>query len=206
MGLSGGDYIIARYRLLKHKPHGLDILLGVTPIPFGVEIAQIKRFLDAGKNVGDRARDFAGDESFATTRRLMIKEDAVAGVKAVRLAIVDRREMGGDLRDTVWAARIKRSFFVLGRFEDFAKHLARGGLIEFGLQSRIANRFEQPHRAGGVGVQSVFRVVEADTHMALGGEGINLFRLNVEQEADQRAGIGQIAIMKKETGIAELRV
>ena len=36
------DDIIVRLVLLKHQPHGLDEISGMSPIAFGVEVAEIE--------------------------------------------------------------------------------------------------------------------------------------------------------------------
>jgi hypothetical protein len=60
--LSRGDHVVLRGVALEHQPHGLDIVLRVAPIAFGVEVAQSQLL---GQTVLDRGRvpcDLAGDE------------------------------------------------------------------------------------------------------------------------------------------------
>ncbi len=51
-------------------------------------------------DLGDRPRDLAGHEVLTTARALVIEEDAVAGMHAVRLAVVDNDPVGIQLGNT----------------------------------------------------------------------------------------------------------
>src|SRR5258707_416590 len=64
-GLAGRQHeIIGRVRL-QDFVHALDIVLGMAPIAFGVEISEVKRVLETGLDAGDASRDLAGHEGFA---------------------------------------------------------------------------------------------------------------------------------------------
>ena len=76
MSLAGGDDVIVGAGLLKHQPHGLDVLAGMAPIALGVQVAEGQVLGAAGKNAGDAGGDFAGDELESAARRFVIKEDA----------------------------------------------------------------------------------------------------------------------------------
>ena len=62
------------------------------------------------------ARDFAGDKGFAPARAFVVEQDAVAGVHAVGLAVVDRDPVGVELGHGVGAARVERRGFFLRGF------------------------------------------------------------------------------------------
>ena len=82
----GKDEII-RHGVLEGAPHALDVLGGVTPVAFGVEIAKFEDFVGAGLNAGNGGCDFASDEAFAAPGRLVIVEDAADHEHAVGFAI-----------------------------------------------------------------------------------------------------------------------
>src|ERR1051325_4650461 len=206
MGFAGGDDVIIGLLLLEHQPHGFDVFFGVTPVALRFKVAEVKFVLQAGEDLGDRTGDFAGDEGLAAPRRLVIEEDAVGGVQAIGLAVVDGDPVSKDFGHGVRAARIKRGVFGLRHFADFAVHFAGGGLVVARLDAGLANGFQQAHGAGGVRIGRILGVVEADADMALGGQVIDFGRLQAVQQADERAAPGQVAIVQKEAGAFDLRI
>ena len=64
--------------------------------------------LEADLDAGEAAGDLAGDEGLAAQGRLVVEEDAVAGVDAVGLAVVDGDPVGVELGDGVGGARVER--------------------------------------------------------------------------------------------------
>ena len=79
-------------------------------------------------------------------------------------------------------------------------------MIETRLDARLANRLQQPHRARGGNVGRIFRSVETHAHMALRGQIINFFGLDLRHEPRQGAGVAQISIVKKQPVAARVRV
>ena len=69
-----------------------------------------------------------------------------------------------------------------------------------------ADRFEQPQRAERVGIGGIFRRLEADLHMALRGEIVDLVGLDLLDDADQVGGVGHVAVMQMEAAPALVRV
>src|SRR5918992_2721439 len=59
--LAGGYDVVVRLVLLEHEPHGLDVVLGIAPVPLRVEVPERKLLLqpelDGGGTMGDLARD-----------------------------------------------------------------------------------------------------------------------------------------------------
>src|SRR6185312_12702186 len=43
MSFARGKHVVVGLRLLQHQPHAFDVILGVAPIPLGVDISQINR-------------------------------------------------------------------------------------------------------------------------------------------------------------------
>ena len=72
-GLAGGDDVIIGLLLLQHQPHGAHIVPGETPIPLGVQVAQLQHILQAAANACQGQGDLAGDELGAAQRGLVIE-------------------------------------------------------------------------------------------------------------------------------------
>jgi len=133
VSFAGGDDVVVGDVLLQHPPHRAHVILGVAPVAFRVEVAQIQGLLQAQVDVGDGAGDLAGDEGFATNRRFVVEQDAVAGMHPVGFAVVDGDPVAIDLGGGVRAARVEGRGFLLGNFLDLAEHFAGGGLVEAGF-------------------------------------------------------------------------
>src|SRR5437867_2436405 len=88
MSPTGSDYIIIRIGLLKHQPHGFDVVTRKSPVPPGIEVPEkellLKTELDARNPFGDLPRH----ECFAATRGFVIEEDAIDGELVVRFTVI----------------------------------------------------------------------------------------------------------------------
>ena len=104
--------IVGRVRL-QDRMHALDIVASVAPVALGLEIAEIDGLFEAELDAGDAARDLARDEGLAADRALMIEQDAVRGIHAVGLAVIDRNPVAIQLGDAVRRARVERRGFLL---------------------------------------------------------------------------------------------
>src|SRR4028119_2097671 len=109
MGLVSSNDIIVRLVLLQHQPHRLHVVFSIAPVPLGVEIAQENLFLLAGDYSGNGASNFASYKSFAAAGRFVIEQDAVAGKKSVRFAIIYCLPMTVNFGAGVRTSGIKRS-------------------------------------------------------------------------------------------------
>ena len=107
MQVTGRQYVIAGLRLLQHQPHARGEIGGVTPITPSIEIADIEPFLQTMLNRRHRAGDFSRDEGLASRWALVVEQDAIRGVDAVGLAVVDGNPVGVKLGNGVWRSRIK---------------------------------------------------------------------------------------------------
>src|ERR1700733_15809350 len=83
MSFAGCQHIIVGLVLLENPPHPLDIVSGMPPIAFGIEVPEVERILQPQINRGDGAADLTGDESLRAGGSLMIEKDAVRGVHAI---------------------------------------------------------------------------------------------------------------------------
>src|SRR5256885_825677 len=111
--LARRDHQILGLGLLQHQPLRLDIVARVAPVAPRVEVAEVQAILHSEFDAGEAARDLARDEDLAADRRFVVEEDAVAGIEAVGLAVVDRDPVRVELRHAVGRARIEGSRFAL---------------------------------------------------------------------------------------------
>ena len=207
-GLAGRQHeIVGRVRL-QYPVHALDIIPRMAPVALGFEVAEIERLFQAGLDAGDAARDLARHKRLAADRALMVEQDAVGGKHAVGLAVVHRDPVAVELGDAVRRARIERRGFLLRHFLDQAVELRGRGLIEprLLLHAEDADRFQQPQHADGVGIGGIFRALEADADMALGGEVVDLGRPDLLHQPDQIGRVGHVAVVQQERHIAGMRV
>ena len=72
------------------------------------------------------------------------------------------------------------------------------------LRMRIASK--QPQRPECVGVGRVFGRLEADVDVALGRQVVDFVGLRFLDDADQVGGVGDVAVMQEEPGVAFVRV
>ena len=66
--LAGRDHEVVGLVLLQHHPHRLDVVLRVSPVALGVEVAEQQLVLEAELDRGGPVRDLAGYELQAPTR------------------------------------------------------------------------------------------------------------------------------------------
>jgi len=158
--------------------------------------------LQAELDAGGGAGDFAGDKSFAATRRFVVEKDAVAGVQLVGFAVIDGEPVCVNLGAGVRRAGPEGGLLGLRYFLDLAEHFGGGGLVEtdFAFQSCFADGFEDADGAQTYHIAGVFGDVEGDANVALSAEVVNFIRLQRIEQLDQHDRIGEVAIVKKESG------
>ena len=144
-----GDHVVAGLLLLQHQVHGSHVVTGMAPVAPRVEVADPQRVLQAEGDARDGAGDLARDEGLAADRALVVEEDAVGGVHAVRLAVVDRDPVAVELGGAVRAARVEGRGLALRHLLHEPVHLAGRGLVEahLALEPEDPDRLEQPQRA-----------------------------------------------------------
>ena len=89
------------------------------------------------------------------------------------------------------------------------KQHSSGGKHKLGSISKQGDRYLrslQPERTQRIGICRVFRRLEADLHVALGGQIINLIWLRLLQDPDEIGGVGQIAVMQEEPRFTLVRI
>ncbi|MOA23431.1 hypothetical protein D3C78_1440500 [compost metagenome] len=73
----------------------------MTPVTQRIHVAHVQALLQTLGDVGQAASDLAGHEGFATTRGLVVEQDAVAGIHAVGFAVVHGDPVGIQLGHSV---------------------------------------------------------------------------------------------------------
>ena len=120
---AGGNHKVFGLVLLQHEPLHAHVVFGVAPVAQGVDVAHVQAVFQALADVGQATGDFAGDKGFATARAFVVKQNAVAGVHAVGLAVVHGDTVSVELGHGVGAARVKGRGFFLGCFLHLAIQL-----------------------------------------------------------------------------------
>ena len=180
----------------------------MAPVAFGVEIADIKPLLQAQFDPAERQGNFSGDKGFAALRRFVIKQDAVAGIQAVGLAVVHGDPVGIKFGHAIGRTRIKRRGFPLRGLAHQAIQFRGRGLIKAGLVAQIQDpdRLQQPQGPERVRIGRIFRLLEGNGHMALRGQIINLVGPGLLYDANQAAGVGHVPIMDDKIPVRDMRV
>src|SRR5260370_42213930 len=104
----------------------------VAPVPANIEIAEGQLLPQRPRDCRDCARDFAGDEGFASNRTLVVEENAGRGMQPARLPIIHGDPVRVELRGRIRRARIEWRLLVLWALPCLAEQLGRGSLIEAG--------------------------------------------------------------------------
>jgi hypothetical protein len=69
-----------------------------------------------------------------------------------------------------------------------------------------AQRLEQAQRPQRVGIRSVLGGLEADLHVALRRQVVDLVGLRLLDQADQVGGVGQVAVVQEEARVVLVRI
>ncbi len=130
VGFAGREHVIITLCLLKDAPHALNIIARMPPVPLRIEIAEIEHILQAVMDGGYGARDLARHEGFTTQGAFVIEEDAVRGMNAIGLAVIDGDPIGIELCSGVGRTRIEGRGFTLRHVLRLAVEFGGRGLVE----------------------------------------------------------------------------
>ena len=208
MGLAGRDDIVVGLLLLHHHPHHLHVVSRVPPVALRVDVAHVEPLLQPLLDARNSARHLARHERRAATRRLVVEEDAVAQVHAVRLAVVDYDPVGVLLGHRVRRTRVEGSRLALRHLLHEAVQLARRGLVEARLlrQTSAANRIQHAQHSDAVAVGGILGHLERDLDVALGAQVVQLVRPHLGDDLKEVGGVGQVAVVQEELGVVHVRV
>ena len=158
MILARGNHEILRNGMLQHEPHALHIILGITPVAPGVQVAQVEFVLHSHLDAAGTEGDLARDEILAAALALVVEQDTVSTEHAVALAVVLHDPERVQLGAAVGAAGVERCGLALGNLLHLAIELTRAGLIDTGrlLAPCDAYSLNQAQGAHGIGLGRVF--------------------------------------------------
>ena len=199
-----GDDEVLGLAGLEDEPHTLDVVLGVAPVAEGVEVAEVEFVLQALGDAGGGEGDLARDEGLATALALVVEEDAVATEHTVGVAVLLDDPEAVLLGDGVGAEGVEGGVLVLGYFLDLAVELGGGGLVDLAAigEAHLADGLDDAEHANGIDIGGELGGVEADLHVALGGEVVNLRGAHVGDDADNGHGVAEVGIVEVEVGAA----
>src|ERR1700683_1050904 len=111
---------------------------------------------------GESTGNLSGDERLAAIGRLMVKEDAAAGVQPIGLAIVHRDPVSVELGGCIGRSRVERGGLPLRRLLPLAKHFRGRCLVEARLafESQNAERLENSQRPERIRIGGIFRCLK----------------------------------------------
>src|SRR4051794_22889249 len=115
MSFAGRDDIIVRLRLLKHEPHGYDVVLGPAPVPLAFQTAKRQFLIEPTRDSRRPSRDLASDEVFTAPGRLVVVENSIADEQSIGIAVNPRELRCEGLRAAVRAGRAQWRHFGLRR-------------------------------------------------------------------------------------------
>ena len=149
-------------------------------------------------NTGSCKSDLTGYKSLSTALAFMIKKNTVHCKHIITLTVILGYPEAILFRYTVWATRIERSSFFLGNFLNFTIKFRCRSLINLSLllQTKNTNRLKHTECSNRICFGCVFRNIERNFHMALSCKVIDLIRLYLLNDANQRTAIRHIPIMK----------
>ena len=199
-----GDDEVLGLAGLEDEPHTLDVVLGVAPVAEGVEVAKVEFVLQTLGDAGGGEGDLARDEGLATALALVVEEDAVAAEHAVGVAVLLDDPEAVLLGDGVGAEGVEGGVLVLRDFLDLAVELGGGGLVDLAAigEAHLADGFDDAEDADGIDIGGELGGVEADLHVALGGEVVNLRGAHVGDDADDGHGVAEVGVVEVEVGAA----
>ena len=199
-----GDDEVLGLAGLEDEPHTLDVVLGVAPVAEGVEVAKVEFVLQTLGDAGGGEGDLARDEGLATALALVVEEDAVAAEHAVGVAVLLDDPEAVLLGDGVGAEGVEGGVLVLRDFLDLAVELGGGGLVDLAAigEAHLADGFDDAEDADGIDIGGELGGVEADLHVALGGEVVDLRGAHVGDDADNGHGVAEVGIVEVEVGAA----
>ena len=180
----------------------------MAPVPQGIEIAHVEAFLKPFINPRQASCDLAGHEGFTTPGALVVKQDAVAGIHAVGLAIVHRDPVGVQLGHPIGASWIEGSALFLGHLLHEAIELTGAGLVDPGCirQSQDPHGLQDPEGAEGIAVGGVLRRLKAHRHMALCTKVVDLIGLHLLDDSNQVGAVGEVPVMEHQPRITLMRI
>ena len=201
---AGGDDKVLGTVVLQDEPHALYIVASIAPVAKGVKVAQVEALLQALADAGGGKGDLAGDEGFAPALALVVEQDAAAAEHAVGLAVLLDNPVAVELGHGIGRIGMEGGVLVLGHLFYLAVELGGAGLIDAAglLQMAGAHGLEDAQDARGIDIGGELGRVEADLHVALGGQVVDLVGTHLVNNLHDGHGVAQVGIMEVEVGLA----
>ena len=180
----------------------------MAPVAQGIEVAHEQALVKSRIDPRQAPGDFTSHKRFATTRALVVEQNAVAGIHPVAFAVVHRDPVGIELCYAIGAARIKRRALLLGNFLHQAIELTGAGLVDprFVCEPQDAHSLQDPQRAQRITIGCVFRALKTHRNMALSAKVVNLIGLHLLDDPDQVGAVGEVAVVEHQPRITFMRV
>jgi hypothetical protein len=201
---AGGNDKVFGLVLLQHHPLHAHIVFGVAPVAQGVDVAHVQALFQALADVGQAAGDFAGDKGFATARAFVVEQDAVAGIHAIGLAVVDRDPVGVELGHGVGAAWVKGvvSFCGVSCTKPYSSLRCWLGRSGFSFPGPGCEWPPEAQGAHAVNICGVFGAFKTHGHMALCAQVVNFIGLGFLNDAHQVTGVAQVTVVQLEAALS----
>ncbi len=170
-------------------PPYMDIVRRITvaPVTLRIKVAKVQTRLLPKADVRDGTGNLARHERTSTTGALVVEENAIASVHVVSLTIVFRDPECIELRDTVGAARVEWSVFVLRNGLNQPVKLGSRGLVEpyVVLEAAGAYGIEKAQGTECVDIACIFRHVEGDLYVRLCAEIVDFGWLDLREDVHE---------------------
>jgi len=201
---AGGDDEVLGLVVLQDQPHALHIVLGIAPVTEAVQVAQVEAVLQALADAGSGQRDLPRDEGLASALAFVVEEDARAAEHIVGLAVLLDNPEAVELGHGIGAVGMEGGVLVLGHLLHLAVELGGRGLVDAAglLETTGTDGLQHAEHAGGVHIGRELGGVEADLHMALCGEVVDLVGAHLAHHLDDAHGVAEVGVVEVEVGLA----
>ena len=199
-----GDDEVFGLLVLQHQPHALYIVLGIAPVAQRGEVAEVELILLALGDTCSGQCNLAGHEGLATALALVIEEDTRAAEHAICLAVLLHYPVTVKLGYGIGAIGVERGILILGYLLDLTIKFRSGGLVDVAGVGQAAEAYglEDAEHTGGIYIGGELGGVEADLHVALGSEVIDLVGTHLAHHLDKAHRVAQVGIVKVEIRVA----
>src|SRR5208337_3570206 len=113
VSLSGGYYVVVRPVLLKHQPHGLNIVAGIPPVSSCFKVSNPQLFRQSQLDPCCGMTDFSAHKFKTSPGGLMVEKNPAHCINTVGFTVVPGKVEPAELRYPVRRPREKRGMLVL---------------------------------------------------------------------------------------------
>jgi len=170
----------------------------MTPVTTSIQISQIKATLLAQLDVCHSPSNLPRHKGSSTTGTLMIEQDSITRIHAIRLTVVHRDPIRIQFGTAIRGSRVERRRLTLRRFYYFSVQFGSGGLIESDVffESTSTDGIEETKGAQAIDVPSVFCHFKGHFDVRLGTKVVNFGGLHLGDDVHQVSTIRKIAVVK----------